>query len=298
MNLSWWNTLPSRMDGTLITLFSNDGLLNFGSVADGSGFPIRFYGLMYLAAFATCYQMLMYLVKKEKDSPLNTKDVENLLTWVVVGILLGGRLGYVFFYNFTYYMNNISEILIPIKHTASGWKFTGIAGMSYHGGLIGATLANIIYFRKYKRPVWKSLNFGFIIVPLGYTWGRIGNFLNSELYGRVTDSAIGMQFPTAPDPRLRHPSQLYEAFFEGVFLFAVMWFMRSKIPATRKYMLPIYIFGYGFVRYVIEYFREPDTHLGLNALALSRGQILCIAMMLVAVGLIIWGKLHEKKLES
>ena len=120
-------------------------------------------------------------------------------------------------------------------------------------------------------------------VPLGYTFGRIGNFINGELYGRVTEKSWGMFFPLAADNQLRHPSQLYEAFFEGLFLFALLWFLKNRIKAPGA-ILGIYLIGYGAVRFFIEYVRQPDDHLGLILAHLSMGQMLCLAMMIIGVG--------------
>jgi phosphatidylglycerol---prolipoprotein diacylglyceryl transferase len=272
MNYSWWNELPLHMDGTLLTI---------------GNFPIRYYGLMYLAAFFTCYQAMAIIIKREK-LPINAVQLEGLATWIIGGILIGARLGYVFFYNFSYYIKHPFEMIIPFSFEG-GFHFTGIAGMSYHGGLIGAVLAGSYFIRKHKLDYWMVVNLSFTAAPLGYTWGRIGNFLNGELYGRVTNSPIGMLFPmdtTGPGntPQLRHPSQLYEAFSEGVLLFAIIWFLRSK-GQFKHHIMSLYLIGYGTARYIVEFFREPDAHIGLNMLGQSRGQMLCLIMILAGIGL-------------
>ena len=159
--------------------------------------------------------------------------------------------------------------------------------MSYHGGLIGATIAGWLYIRKAQLDWWSTVDLFVTVIPLGYTFGRLGNFINGELYGRETTSAIGMYFPLAPAGELRHPSQLYEAFFEGVFLFAILWSVR-KIKMPKGAMLALYLIGYGTARFFIEYFRQPDSHLGFVLLSFSMGQILCSLMIAGGVFLFVY----------
>jgi phosphatidylglycerol:prolipoprotein diacylglycerol transferase len=191
--------------------------------------------------------------------------------------VIGARLGYVLFYNLSYYLEHPLEIILPFSFS-NGVTFTGISGMSYHGGLIGIILASWLYIRKAKLDWWSVVDLYLPAIPLGYTFGRLGNFINGELFGRVTTSSIGMYFPMAAKGELRHPSQLYEAFFEGIFLFAVLWSIR-KIKIPRGAMLALYLIGYGTVRFFIEYFREPDAHIGFVFLSFSMGQILCSLMI-------------------
>jgi len=153
--------------------------------------------------------------------------------------------------------------------------------MSYHGGVIGIVIAWYLFARKNKISIFKIADLIIPAVPLGFTFGRLGNFINGELYGRVTESAIGMYFPSAMDGLVRHPSQLYEAFFEGLVLFAIVWPLRKKKLFT-GFISGLYIFGYGFFRFFIEFYREPDEHLGFVLGSLSMGQVLCIAMMIGA----------------
>ncbi len=208
---------------------------------------------------------------------------------------MGGRLGYVIFYNLPYYLQHPLEIILPFRFGEGGMQFTGISGMSYHGGIIGAITGCAIFTRRFKADFWNLADLFFPAAALGYTFGRLGNFINGELYGRVTDAAIGMYFPTSPDPTvLRHPSQLYEAFFEGIVLFAVLWTLR-RFSLPKGTMASLYIFGYGFVRFFIEFFREPDTHLGLLFLGFSMGQILCLAMMAIGVGLYLYLARNQPK---
>jgi phosphatidylglycerol:prolipoprotein diacylglycerol transferase len=162
---------------------------------------------------------------------------------------------------------------------SGGIRFTGITGMSYHGGLIGVVVGAIIFGRKNDLAFFHLADLIVPCIPLGYTFGRLGNFINGELYGRLTTHPIGMIFPLAPGPGRRHPSQLYEAFFEGIVLFAVLWTLKKRVT-TPGAMLALYLMGYGLVRFFIEYARQPDAHLGFIWLSFSMGQLLCIAMIL------------------
>ena len=156
--------------------------------------------------------------------------------------------------------------------------------MSYHGGLIGVIIASLIYTRKAGLNWLDMADLYVTVIPMGYTFGRLGNFINGELFGRVTTSPLGMYFPLAPGPELRHPSQLYEAFFEGIFLFIILWNLRNIIKA-RGGMLGLYLIGYGLVRFVIEFFRQPDAHIGFVMGSFSMGQLLCVAMIITGASL-------------
>jgi phosphatidylglycerol:prolipoprotein diacylglycerol transferase len=192
----------------------------------------------------------------------------------------------VLFYNLPHFLEHPGEILWPFRDG----QFIGIAGMSYHGGMIGAAVGGLWFLHREKvKDYWMYLNLGFLAAPAGYTWGRLGNFLNGELYGRTTDAPIGMLFPTDPTKQIRHPSQAYEMIGEGILLFGVLLFLR-RFEATRNMMFPCYLMGYGIVRFFIEYFREPDAHIGLSTLGLSRGQFLCVAMILAGVAIMVWKK--------
>lgn len=272
MELSWWNLIPTYFDGTAIELF---------------GFPVRWYGIMYIFAFVTAYIMMWRIIKKEKMG-YTKEQLDSLFTWIIIGIILGARLGYVFFYKPGYYLANPMEIILPLTHDATGTHFTGIAGMSYHGGLILGTIFTFIGLKKNKMDVWKGLNLCFLVAPLAYTWGRWGNFINGELFGEVTTSAIGMYFPLAHDsplsnPILHHPSQLYEMVFEGIVLFALLYNLR-RVPLLKDKMPCLYLMGYGLFRFFIEFFRKSDAHLGRNDLfGMSRGQTLCSLMIIAGI---------------
>lgn len=237
---------------------------------------IRWYGLMYLLAFL----VFVFLVKKRlKFFPqIRPVDVDNLLTWAVLGVVLGGRLGYVLFYKFSYYLANPMEILAV-------WE----GGMSFHGGFLGVLLACFLFAR---RRNWKFFDLMDCIapaVPLGLALGRLGNFINGELWGRPTEGPWGVVFPQAGDLLARHPSQLYQMALEGLLLFAVLWWFASS-PRKRGAVSAVFLFGYGAARFVVEFAREPDRFLGTLSLGLSMGQWLCVPMLLAAVALWLWSR--------
>ena len=249
-------------------------------------FKLQYYGLMYIVAFAITYFLVVYRVKHEDRFGITIDQVKDVTTFIILGLIIGARLGYVLFYNLSYYLTHPLEIILPFSFS-NGVQFTGISGMSYHGGLVGVIFAGWLYVRKAKIDFWKGVDLFLPVIPLGYTFGRLGNFINGELYGRVTTSSIGMYFPLAPTKELRHPSQLYEAFFEGIFLFVVLWSIR-KMNLPKGTMLAIYLIGYGLVRFIIEYFREPDAHLGFVLFSFSMGQILCALMIAAGIGLYVY----------
>lgn len=263
--LDWWQHLPLQMDPVIFTL---------GPLA------VRWYGTMYIVAFAIVWLLTRYRLKTE-PLPFDRPFVGDALTWVMVGVLLGGRIGYLLFYGTADLLSDPMGTLLPWTAAGEGCAFRGISGMSYHGGLIGVVLALLYFTRSQGKGFLETVDLFIPAVPLGYLFGRLGNFINGELYGRVTDAAIGMYFPLAPTWELRHPSQLYEAFFEGIVLFVILWALRKHSPFS-GFLSAVYLFGYGFFRFFIEYFREPDAQLGFVLLDLSMGQVLCLLMMLAA----------------
>lgn len=276
--LTFWQTLPLHLDPTFLTIGGKQ-ILQFGTDMSGAGFPIRWYGLMYIVGFVVNIGLLKKMCRKGEVNILEN-IMENFCIWIIIGILLGGRFGYVLFYNLDYYMNNLSEILLPF----SDGQFVGIAGMSFHGAVIGGTIFGTIYTLVKKLDWRECANAVFFVAPLGYSFGRFGNFMNGELYGRETTNPIGMYFPSNQNI-LRYPSQLFEMFGEGFLLFGILWIFR-KIPVTKNLMMPFFFIGYGTIRFFIEYFREPDAHIGLNSLGFSQGQMLCAAMILTGIILI------------
>ena len=273
--LHWWQHLPSKMDPVLFEI---------------GPLKVQYYGLMYLVAFAVTYFLVVYRIKREERFDVSIEQIQNLSTAMIVGLIVGARLGYVLFYNLSYYAQHPLEIFLPFDFS-NGMTLTGIAGMSYHGGLIGVIIATYIYTRRAGLSFLEIADLYVPVIPMGYTFGRLGNFINGELYGRVTDSSIGMYFPLAPGPELRHPSQLYEAFFEGIFLCIVLWSLRNIIK-VRGGILGLYLIGYGTVRFIIEFYRQPDAHIGFAVSVFSVGQILCFLM--IVTGMIIYWYLRVK----
>jgi len=242
------------------------------------GFRLQYYGLMYVVAFVITYALVSYRCKREPRFDISRDHLQALITYMMLGVIIGGRLGYVLFYNPGYYWKHPLEIFLPFEF-GNGVRFTGISGMSFHGGLICVILFTWLYCRRAGLSFYSVVDLFVPAIPLGYTFGRVGNFINGELYGRVTEAPIGMIFPAAPGGRLRHPSQLYEAFFEGIVLFTVLWSLRKKLD-TEGATLAVYLAGYGTVRFFIEFFRQPDAHLGFVLFSLSMGQVLCLLMIL------------------
>lgn len=265
----------------------------------------RWYSISYLAAFLVSYFLLSWRIKQQeiieekiycyprfdKKKIINNQSgknkagdyfqrMNNLLLdfflYFFCGLVIGGRLGEVFFYNFAYYSSHLWEIISPYDDHGN---FIGLFGMSYFGGLIGIMLASFIFIRRNKINLLAWADFIVPAVPAGYFFGRIGNFLNGELYGKITDKFWGMIF--SGSYQLRHPSQLYEAFLEGVVLFIIIWKVRNNKKFQGK-MLSLYLIGYAAVRFISEFFREPDVNFGWVTL----GQIFCLILFLC--GLLIW----------
>jgi phosphatidylglycerol:prolipoprotein diacylglycerol transferase len=248
-------------------------------------FQIRYYSLMYIVAFFLTYILIVYRIKRDGYN-YSFEIIQDYFVWAILGLILGARLGYVLFYHFGYYLSHPLEILLPFDFS-QGFRFVGISGMSYHGGAIGVLIASIIFCWKHAINFWHFADLFCPAVPLGYTFGRIGNFINGELYGRITDVPWGMYFPLAPTHQLRHPSQLYEAFFEGIVLFFILWSLRKR-GTFDGFFFALYLIGYGLVRFIIEYLREPDMHLGFIWASLSMGQLLCMFMMIAGAGIFLY----------
>jgi phosphatidylglycerol:prolipoprotein diacylglycerol transferase len=249
--------------------------LSIGPIAGVGPLQIHWYGLMYLVGFAAAMLLANYRAKQPGSNW--TKDqVSDLIFYGAMGVILGGRAGYVLFYNFGQFLDN------PI------WLFqiwTG--GMSFHGGLLGVLVALGLFGRKYKKTFFEVTDFAAPLVPIGLMTGRIGNFIGGELWGRVTDGPWGMVFPGAgPDPR--HPSQLYQAALEGLALFLIVWWFSSK-PRPQKAVGAVFMIGYGCFRFIVEFVRQPDSHIGFDLFGwMSRGQLLSLPMVLIGIALLCW----------
>lgn len=306
------------------------------------GLPIRWYGLMYIVAFTIAYFVLMYQVKRDKtDYPKEL--VDGVFYAGIVGLLLGARIFSTLIYhdNFSGFGPNYWLQPWLIFWPFENGRFVGLQGMSYHGGAIGLVIGVVIYCRVKKLSFRKWADMLALSVPLGYTFGRVGNFINGELWGRVTLMPWGMVFPNAPRLSMnkewvrkavdelgneyasqylrggsinlpRHPSQIYEMIFEGIVLFLFLWFVVRRFKKADGQIAGFYFIGYGFVRFFIEYFREPDASIGFilgpgrgvgNAhteileswFNFSMGQLLCFLMIIGGMALAVGCFLYEKK---
>ena len=236
---------------------------------------IHWYGIMYLLAFATAYGLALYRAG-QKERGWNAEQVADLVFYGALGVILGGRIGYMLFYQFD---KLLAEPLMLFKV----WQ----GGMSFHGGFIGVMLAMVLFARKYQKTAFQTLDFIAPCVPTGLMFGRIGNFINDELWGReVVDKsfALAMKFPSGGDI-LRHPSQLYEATFEGLVLFLVLWIFSMK-PRPRMAVSALFLLGYGIARFGIEFFREPDFDQHLWFGWMSKGQLLTVPMLVIGVAML------------
>jgi len=250
-------------------------------------FSVKWYAISYLAGFLAVYLLLKWRIRKgEGISKLKLPDnkwqdiILDLLFYSFIGLLFGARLGYAFFYDFKYFLDNPIALVSPFDEAGN---LAGIYGMSYFGGLIGVVFSGWLYSARKKINFWQLADFVVPAVPAGYFFGRIGNFLNGELYGRPTERTWGMYFPNDSSGLLRHPSQLYEAFFEGIILFIILWALRNKSSVISGRLLAIYLFGYGFFRFFIEFFRESDPQTKLIFDFFTPGQMFSIILFIAAI---------------
>ncbi|HAI73940.1 MAG TPA: prolipoprotein diacylglyceryl transferase [Candidatus Moranbacteria bacterium] len=276
-------------------------------------FSIGWYAVSYIAAFVIVYGLLkkrlnngecrnlfqssnsrsLIKIKNRLRENGNNKILFDFLLFCFLGLVIGARLGYVFFYNFSFYFSNPLAVISPFDFYTG--KFIGIYGMSYHGGLIGVLIFGIIFTKNHKLSFWKISDFIIPVVPAGYFFGRMGNFLNGELYGRVTEKWWGMYFPSSVETQLiaslqlRHPSQLYEAFLEGFLLFIIFWNIRNKKIFQGKF-LTLYLIGYALMRLVSEFFRQPDEQIGFFFGSLTLGQLFSLLMFFFGLALFFWKK--------
>lgn len=252
---------------------------NIDPVAIDFGFiKIHWYGLMYLCAFAFAWGLATYRAKQRQN--WNADMVSDLIFFGALGVILGGRIGYVLFYEFSQFLAN------PL------WLFqVWTGGMSFHGGFLGVIIAMLFWCRKYQKSWFETLDFIAPCVPTGLMFGRIGNFIGGELYGRaVTDPnyAYGMIFPTDPLQLVRHPSQLYQAFCEGLLLFILLWWFSAK-PRPRMAVSALFLIGYGIARFAMEFFREPDANQGFILFGwVTKGQLLSSPMILIGIAMLFY----------
>ncbi|ADK79314.1 prolipoprotein diacylglyceryl transferase [Sediminispirochaeta smaragdinae] len=295
------------------------------------GLPFHWYGMMYLVAFGITYLLFNYQ-RKHGEIAVSEDQMAGIFFWVILGLLIGARIVATLVYDTSgQYLRRPWLIFWPFDEHM---HLVGLQGMSYHGGLIGGVVAGVLYCRKEKISFWAVADTAVAGIPLGYTFGRLGNFINGELWGRVTASPLGMIFPHAPGLSSRyewvrriadsvgigyspgslvnlprHPSQLYEAFFEGVFLWLIIWFVFRKRKQIQGTLLGVYLIGYGIIRFFIEYFRQPDADIGfpialgpdsppslfLSPLNISTGQIFCFAMILAGIAVIVFRRLVSSR---
>ncbi|MWV15079.1 prolipoprotein diacylglyceryl transferase [Pseudomonas sp. L-22-4S-12] len=235
---------------------------------------IHWYGLMYLVGIGGAW-LLASRRLAGFDATWSKEKLSDLVFWVAMGVILGGRLGYVLFYDLSAYIAEPLKILRV-------WE----GGMSFHGGLLGVMLATWLFGRRNDKSFFQLMDFIAPLVPIGLGAGRIGNFINAELWGKATDLPWAMVFPTDPQQLARHPSQLYQFALEGIALFAILWFYSRK-PRPTMAVSGLFAASYGVFRFIVEFVRVPDAQLGYLAGGwLTMGQILCLPMILGGLGLI------------
>jgi phosphatidylglycerol:prolipoprotein diacylglycerol transferase len=250
---------------------------------------IHWYGITDLVAFGLFLLLAHLRLKQEPFRSVqgpgawSRKDVEDMLFLGVLGVVIGGRLGYCLFYKPGYYLANPLQIFFV-------WQ----GGMSFHGGLLGVIVSQLWFAHSRRKPFWQLMDFVAPCVPLGLGAGRIGNFINGELWGRPADPGLpwAMVFPQSGTGIARHPSQIYEFLLEGVLLFVVLWLYARK-PRKEGQVAAAFLVGYGAARFTAEYFREPDAFLGILALKMSMGQWLCVPMILAGVLLWVWAETRD-----
>ena len=238
---------------------------------------IRWYAISYIAGILFSWRLILNIIKF-KNLKIDNKVISELISNSMIGIIIGGRLGYVIFYNPDYYLNNLLEIF-------KLWN----GGMSFHGGFIGVVFAVIYSSRISKTAILILADLIAIVAPIGIFFGRLANFINGELYGRITNHSFGMIFPNAGNSP-RHPSQLYEAFFEGFLLFIIMllFIKFTNILNKKGLITALFLSCYGSFRFMIEFFREPDANIGLLYFNFSMGQLLSLPMIIVGLYFIIF----------
>ncbi|MEK9649992.1 MAG: prolipoprotein diacylglyceryl transferase [Gammaproteobacteria bacterium] len=256
---------------TLPDFFNNPSLLEIGSIR------IQYYALTWALSAVLIF---LYLKKHplKKSLKMTDDDLNDLIFMygLFFGAMLGGRIGYMFFYGLDQLLSNPLSILFV-------WE----GGLSFHGGLMGVILSIVIFAKQKGFNFWDLADMISISIPIGLFWVRIGNFLNGELYGRPTDGSWGFIFPTDPFQLPRHPSQLYEGIYEGIVLFLALMFFQRLSSLKAGALSGIFLISYGFGRFIIEFFRQPDWHIGFVLSKLTMGQMLCIPMVILGIFIIL-----------
>ncbi|GAA5315861.1 MAG: prolipoprotein diacylglyceryl transferase [Candidatus Pelagadaptatus aseana] len=237
---------------------------------------VHWYGIMYLLGFAAAWQLAMVRARKGVG-PCRPEQVEDLIVYGAMGVILGGRFGYVLFYHFDRFLEDPVWLLRV-------WE----GGMSFHGGMLGVIVALYVYARKINAPFFAVTDFVAPLVPIGLGFGRLGNFIGQELWGRATDVPWAMVFPNDPLALARHPSQLYQALLEGLVLFAILFWFSAK-PRPRMATSGLFLLLYGSFRFLVEFVREPDSHIGFDVMGwMTRGQLLSLPMIIGGLALLVW----------
>ncbi len=243
-------------------------------------FALRWYAVAYIAGIVIGWRLALRLAD-QRPRFMTRIAIDDFVTWVTLGVILGGRLGYVIFYKPGYYLANPLEILVL-------WQ----GGMSFHGGMLGVIIATFWFAARRGIPLLALGDMVALLAPIGLFLGRLANFINAELYGRTTDVAWAMIFPSDPLAEPRHPSQLYEAALEGLVLFAILAWLAWRTDARARPGLigGSFLAGYAVARIICEFFREPDAHLGFLWAGATMGQLLCIPMLVAGIGLILFAQ--------
>jgi phosphatidylglycerol:prolipoprotein diacylglycerol transferase len=268
--MDYWNHIYEHFNPVAFSLF---------------GLPVHWYGMMYVLALVAALYGAKWYVKHDKI-PVDSLTLDAYFVWVEIGVILGARLGYILFYDpdTSYYLTHPWQIFNPFKDG----EFVGIRGMSYHGAVIGFFIASYLFSRRRQVHFGLLMDIVAVAVPLGYVFGRIGNFLNQELVGRATDMPWGIYVGGV----LRHPSQLYEALLEGAAVFLVIWLYR-RYSRFRGELILLYGFAYGAMRFTAEFWRAPDPQLGFLCCGwVTMGQVLSGLMMIAAV--MLWPLLYAR----
>lgn len=268
----WWQHFLETLDPVAFTI---------------GFFAVYWYAIFFLVGFFSVLSIALYLVRRG-EAPSTEEDTFDLLFLIFFGAVLGARIGYVMFYNLDIFLTDPLRIFLPYDFGEGRW--TGIAGMSYHGGLVGGTIALFWHTHRKSLSFWRVADFIALLIPIATFFGRLGNFFNLELPGRITAVPWGMIFPHAsPLGALRHPSSLYEALLEGVVLFLLLLFFRKKLSFPGA-LACLYLGLYAVLRFIVEFFRSPDPEIGFFFGIFTLGQLFSFGMLFTATVIFFWLK--------